>query len=707
MSRRSSVITPILFVCALLGARPLAAQPVGATVASSSRPAIPAAPTVTAEVRARFEATRGWFRLVQDARFVVDERGGLTPDYRSLHHPRVRQSDAAGYVVVPTFPSNFRAPTRVAVEGQAGIHVDVSPLAAAASSARVEDGLVVYPGAWVDTDVMFKSTPTHVDEYLLLRSSRAPTTWRYRVALGDGLQRLRQTPGAVEALDARGAARLRANRPTAVDATGRRFEGTIRVVGGSLVVSIDLREASFPALVDPDWRPTADMAYGRFYNGAHVLPDGRVLVTGGCSASVCSGDLTIPACRTLVPSAEALDLTTRTWSRAGDDPTPRFFHASESLTDGAVLVAGGCTDPECASTTASVQVYEPARREFRAAGALSEARAGISSVRLRDGRVLLAGGCGASSCSTRVELFDPSTRTLRRAGDLVTARGRATATLLHDGSVLLAGGCASIACASVLASAEVYDPAGDRWRATDGPMSTPRGGHYAIALDDRDVLVGGGCPDGGCTTFLDSTERYDPTLRRFEAGPRMRVARVGAQAVRLPEGTVMVAQGCQTRTACDLTNEILDARGAAFALTESALTIRAFHQTIVHDPGRLVISIGGCQPRTCSWWNETWDFSHLRPVTDGGVDAAVPDAASDAPVDVLADAAATDARTDAKPPPDGALADAGPPPTTTPRSDCSCDVVGRGGAVPPHALALAAVLVAAARRRGRARARAL
>lgn len=678
------------------------AQPITAPGAPDAAPR--AAAPLLDEVRARFEPTRGWFRIVQDARFDVDARGGLTPDYRALHHPRVRPSDAAGYAVVPTFPASFRDAARVAIAGHGDLHLDVTPLAAAASRARVEGGLVVYPGAWVDTDVMFKSTPTHVDEYLYLRSPRAPTTWRYRVALGPGLRWLRQTPGAVEALDARRAARLRANRPVAVDAAGRRVEGDIRVVGGTLVLSVDLRGATFPVLVDPDWRPTADMAYGRFYNGAHVLPDGRVLVTGGCSASVCSGDLTIPACRTLVASAEALDLATRTWSRAGDDPVPRFFHASESLADGSVLVAGGCTDPECATTTADVRVYEPARQEFRAAGALSEARAGVASVRLRDGRVLLAGGCGASSCTARVEVFDPAGRTLRRGADLGTPRGRATVTLLADGTVLVAGGCTSITCASVLASAEVYDPASDTWRATEAPMGTARAGHFAARRDDGTVVLGGGCPDRMCTTFLDSTERYDPSTRRFAAGPRMRAVRLGAQAVRLPDGALMVAQGCQTRTQCDLTNELLDPRGGAFAATESALTIRAFHQTIVHEATRQVISLGGCQPRTCSWWNETWDFSHLVPVTDAGLDAsdaardAVADVGVDVPTDAARDVASLDAAVDA-PAADGTTA---PPPPPPPPSDCACRAVGvpvRGPRSVAALLGLLGLLVARSRRR--------
>lgn len=672
-------------------------------VAPAVRPEpIAAAPTVVDAVRARFPPARGWFRLVADARFDVDADGRLTPDYQTLQHPRVRRSDAAGYAVLPTFAPVFSEAMRVAVVGHPALSVQVTPVAARPARARIEDGVLVYPDAWVDTDVLYKSTPTHVDEYLLLRGPRAPTTWRYRVVLGDGIRTLRQTPGAVEALDPNGAARLRANRPFAVDAEGRRIDGDIRVVGSTLVLSVDLRHAAFPVLVDPDWRPTADMAYGRFYNGAHVLPSGRVLVTGGCSASVCSGDLTIPACRTVVASAETLDPATRTWSRAGDDPVPRFFHASESLADGAVVVAGGCTDPSCDAVTADVRRYDLARGEFVAQGALSEARAGVGSVRLEDGRVLFVGGCTTQGCSTRVELYDPATGTLRRAADLDVARGRATVTLLRDGTVLVAGGCTSITCSGVLASASVYDPAADRWAPTVSPMASARGGHFAARLPDGRVVVGGGCPDAQCTSILATTERYDPATRRFEAGPTMRVPRLGAMAVSLPNGTTMVAQGCQTRTGCDLTNELLNAAGTTFSAMESALTIRAFHQTLLHGPARMVVSLGGCQPRTCSWWNETWDVSAIVPVPDAG---PPPDAAVDAtvPSDALADVGIVPAQdvpavVDAGGRLDAGSPDAGPGvgPTPRPRSDCACRAGSdtrspRGGVA--ALLAMAAMLV--------------
>jgi hypothetical protein len=138
------------------------------------------------------------------------------------------------------------------------------------------------------------------------------------------------------------------------------------------------------------------------------------------------------------------------------------------------------------------------------------------------------------------------------------------------------------------------------------------------------VRVDSRAPSGNDVRFVTTLPpRPWETLRRVDL-PAPTVTR----ALRLPDGSVMVNQGCQSRTGCDLSNELLDARATSFAAMEPALTIRAFHETLVHSPARTVISIGGCQPRTCSWWNETYDISNIRPLVDAGMTT---DASADVP----------------------------------------------------------------------------
>src|SRR5437762_3049077 len=73
-------------------------------------------------------------------------------------------------------------------------------------------------------------------------------------------------------------------------------------------------------------------------------------------------------------------------------------------------------------------------------------------------------------------------------GSLVTARAAHSATPLRDGRILVAGGC----CLQPghLASAEIYDPTSGTWTST-GSMGTARANHTATPLPDGRVLVAG------------------------------------------------------------------------------------------------------------------------------------------------------------------------------------------------------------------------
>lgn len=644
---------------------------------------------VTDRVRAQFPQTRHWFRIVAGAHHRLEHDGRLVPDYNSLTHPRVRRADNAGHTIVPRFPTVFDAPTRIASGEDADVWIELSPLAGRHVPALQEDGLIVYPNAFADTDVMFKSTPTHVDEYLYLRTPRAPTEWRYHIVQqGPAIVAVRQAGNAIELIDTQGVARLRASRPVVFDARGQRREGTITLRDSTLVVRIDDRDLQYPLLVDPDWASTGDMAWGRFYFRANVLPDGRVLVTGGCSASVCSGDLTLPACRTVVRAAETLDLSSRTWSSAGDDAEPRFFHAAVSLTNGNVLVAGGCTNPDCTNTTANARIYDPARRTFVPIPDLAEARAGMVSARLPDGRILIAGGCNNVRCTNRAEIFDPASQRWTPTASMREPRGRAEVVTLADGRILAVGGCTDIVCNNVLASAEVYDPTTQQWTPT-APMHTPRAGHHATLLSDGRVFVGGGCPDQRCSAFLRSTEFFDPATLRWTPGPDQLQPRLGARAARLPDGTVMINQGCASRSDCDLTNERFYPDTRSLSMMERAVTTRAFHELVIHERARMAIAIGGCQPGTCSWWNETYDLSGIRPApVDAGTspDATVQDAHSQ----------------DATNPPDATSpmdSTPGAEPSPPPRSHCGCRTVGTTSPEGLLTVLLAASMTLLARRR--------
>jgi phosphatidylserine/phosphatidylglycerophosphate/cardiolipin synthase-like enzyme len=134
---------------------------------------------------------------------------------------------------------------------------------------------------------------------------------------------------------------------------------------------------------------------------------------------------------------------------------------------------------------------------------MSTARYGQTATLLADGRVLIVGGADGSTVLASAELYDPATGTFSPTGSLTTARYNHTATLLADGRVLIVGGGSiSNGAGAVLASAELYDPKTSSFSPT-GTMSTGRYDHTATLLADGQVLIVGGT----ATTTLSSPPR--------------------------------------------------------------------------------------------------------------------------------------------------------------------------------------------------------
>jgi hypothetical protein len=126
--------------------------------------------------------------------------------------------------------------------------------------------------------------------------------------------------------------------------------GKVLIVGGAgfpsyiptnIAEVIDLNQPS------PSWRGVASMQYAREFLNATLLPDGKVLVTGGTAAPM--NDET-----GAVSVAELWDPTTETWtSLATSASIPRVYHsAALLLPDGRVLSTGGNNYPD-------TEIYSP------------------------------------------------------------------------------------------------------------------------------------------------------------------------------------------------------------------------------------------------------------------------------------------------------------------------------------------------------------
>jgi Kelch motif/Galactose oxidase, central domain len=224
---------------------------------------------------------------------------------------------------------------------------------------------------------------------------------------------------------------------------------------------------------------------------------------------------------------------------AAEMTSPRAAHTATLLKDGSVLVAGGCTLDGCEMSRegATAELYDSRSRSFSTTGPMTTERVSHTATLLSDGRVLVAGGWDRDGVLKSAELYDPATGAFSPTEDMASARAAHTASLLPDGKVLLAGGYDGERSVS---GAEVYDPDTNGFARTGG-MSTARSAHAAARLPDGRILVTGGIDARG--NVVQSTEIYAPGQGRFVGADEMSAARYKHAAVSLDAGTVLVVGG--------------------------------------------------------------------------------------------------------------------------------------------------------------------
>jgi hypothetical protein len=281
------------------------------------------------------------------------------------------------------------------------------------------------------------------------------------------------------------------------------------------------------------------------------LPDGRALVTNGTNL-----DLFDPATGQFV----------RTDSRL---PIPRLGETATLLRDGTVLIVGGGAADRATSSSGGSQaeIFDPATGTVTQLGPTLEPHTNGSATLLGDGRVLIAGAPSSPQSSVPAEIYDPATQSFSRTGSTSKAWPFHQAVLLNDGRVLIAGrGLVANGLvgdkiwwamptseqlhSGLDGSADVFDPATDRFSAT-GPMAIIQQNATATALaDGRVLLIGGSAwdPVRQAAAITDAVQIYDPTTESFTLAGRLPAPRMHHTAVLLDDGDVLVMGGTTVST---------------------------------------------------------------------------------------------------------------------------------------------------------------
>jgi N-acetylneuraminic acid mutarotase len=659
--RRHLLIRAAASLASLLVASPAPASPVATrVVASPARAGTEAWPAssdeLLSEIQTHFRSARKWFGMVSDLRIDRAADGTVSPRFETLQSKFVLRNDAAGQTLHARLPPQADAAHVVEFDGVDGFSVRTKEIGIRSVAAEIHQGVVVYRGAVAGGDLLYKLTPTHVDEYIYLREPPAHLRREFEFDTGSAVWTLREADTMIEVLGKDGVARLRMSAPLARAADGKRRRGTAHIVGRTIVLDIDLAGLAAPILVDPDWSTTGTMTVSHWGDAAWRRPDGRVMAVGGCALTGCPSSFIQTSCGQVLANTDVWDPPSGTWTSSAAMLTARTTFAGVPLPSGDLLVAGGCTETNCTqmndagfcvsqpctTTTDHAERYSFAKGSWIAAGTLSSPRFTSMGVPIGSGDALVVGGCDVGACTVSVERWSAASNTWSEQGPLPAPRGFGTATALADGRVLVVGGCADPLCATVLGDAALYDPVANTWTAA-GSMSAPRAGHSATLLNDGTVLVAGGCSDAACMTVLSSVDIWTAsgagandaggddaggddagggTAGEFTAVPSMAGARHHHTATVLANGEVLMAGGANSTGATLPTSEVYLPLARQWIGTSAMLMSRAFHVGVGLGDGRVLVA-GGCNPQTCIPFAEIFSSERLPADSDAGVDAGL------------------------------------------------------------------------------------
>ena len=248
------------------------------------------------------------------------------------------------------------------------------------------------------------------------------------------------------------------------------------------------------------------MGTARAMHRATALGQGRddriqVFVSGGGD-----GTIFLPNSTATTELYQPLD---RSFSPGPDLSEPRTFHTSTLLPDGRVLIAGGCNAAGVVSATC--EIYDHATGTLSPAASMDHGRIGHTATLLPDGRVLVAGGLGnyigadsflafvLSSARDTAEIYDPLTDSWSPAANTMsTVRSGHTAEPLADGRVLLISGIDGGAFTllgydvpTFTQSCDYFDPSTNSFSPAP-PIPSQRAFHGTSTLGNGDILVTGG-----------------------------------------------------------------------------------------------------------------------------------------------------------------------------------------------------------------------
>jgi len=193
---------------------------------------------------------------------------------------------------------------------------------------------------------------------------------------------------------------------------GRDLHTATLLPSGQVLVAGGFGGSNSAELYDPateKWQLTGTMPNVLWSHTATLLPNGKVLVAGGTTNYPPFGfNVT-----NVLSSADIYDPSTEMWCQTSPMTSPRIYHTATVLPNGKLLVTGGSSNYSAfPAAFSSSEIYEPSTGRWLTNGFMNTAHTHQTATLLVNGQVLIAGGYSNSGILSNAELYASSNVTV-------------------------------------------------------------------------------------------------------------------------------------------------------------------------------------------------------------------------------------------------------------------------------------------------------
>lgn len=337
--------------------------------------------------------------------------------------------------------------------------------------------------------------------------------------------------------------------------------GKVLITGGGDAAPPYSWETAIYTRSTNSWTPGANMLYARVWHEATLLRDGRVLVTGGWNQA---DDATL---------TEIYSPASNTWTAAAPMNYPRMRHTATLLPDGRVLVTGGTAEPNSSSEPSLVtaEIYDTVANSWTDIPDMQTQMFDHAALLLPNGRVLVVGA------SATAEIYDPISNTWTPAPSPASFDYGLKGVLLPDGRALLVD----------KSTARVYDPIGDAWTMADPPPILSQGFTLTLLGNGKAMRVGSSHPG-----YPTASHFFNPVSLTWDLAGSVITPRLFGAASLLPTGELLITGGEKNTVGIAASSELYDPT-AWLAVSSPVTPPRSGHTATLLWNGKVLVAGGG------------------------------------------------------------------------------------------------------------------